>query len=290
MKHKVFVLEPGQSARGPDARGREAAIPPRQCAEPSRRHPELQRFVESAAFSPDGSRIVTASWDQTARIWDAASGKEIAVLRDRNLMSSAVFSPDGSHIVTASDDETARLWDARAARRSRSCRIIGRSLPLPLAPTGRASSRRQMTKRRASGTPRAARRSRSCAVISANDLPLSAAWIAGPQKSQLQTARLAVAIRTVTRIPHPMTFARPSLSESGLRLLTSSDRMRVEHLIGGDQCWTASTILWSSTTSSPHRVMIQYMDYLRSLTHLRRNWGNLSAKLSERGTARRPRV
>src|SRR6516164_3050939 len=38
-------------------------------------------FVLSAAFSPDGSRIVTASGDKTARIWDAASAKEIAVLR-----------------------------------------------------------------------------------------------------------------------------------------------------------------------------------------------------------------
>ena len=38
-------------------------------------------LVNSAAFSPDGARIVTASGDKTARIWDAATGKEIAVLR-----------------------------------------------------------------------------------------------------------------------------------------------------------------------------------------------------------------
>jgi WD40 repeat protein len=37
--------------------------------------------VFSAEFSPDGTRIVTASADKTARIWDAATGKEIAVLR-----------------------------------------------------------------------------------------------------------------------------------------------------------------------------------------------------------------
>src|SRR5262245_24084904 len=69
--------------------------------------------VNSADFSPDGSRIVTASWDKTARIWDAASAKEIAVLRGHDsFVYSAAFSPDGSRIVTASWDKTARIWDA----------------------------------------------------------------------------------------------------------------------------------------------------------------------------------
>ena len=69
--------------------------------------------VTSAAFSPDGSRIVTASWDKTARIWDAGSAKEIAVLRGHDYsVYSAAFSSDGSRIVTASDDKTARIWDA----------------------------------------------------------------------------------------------------------------------------------------------------------------------------------
>src|SRR5262245_1579062 len=72
-------------------------------------------FVYSAAFSPDGTRIVTASDDKTARIWDAASAKEIAVLRHDDAVHSAAFSPDGSRIVTASNDETARIWDAATA-------------------------------------------------------------------------------------------------------------------------------------------------------------------------------
>src|SRR5262249_40527570 len=71
----------------------------------------------SVAFSPDGSRIVTASKDKTARIWDAASAKEIAVLRGHdNRVWSAAFSSDGSRIVTASDDKTARIWDVATAK------------------------------------------------------------------------------------------------------------------------------------------------------------------------------
>ena len=77
-------------------------------------------YVNSAAFSPNGSRIVTASSDKTARIWDAASAKEIAVLRGPSsvysLVISAAFSPDGSRIVTASWDTTARIWDAASAK------------------------------------------------------------------------------------------------------------------------------------------------------------------------------
>ena len=70
-------------------------------------------WVRSAAFSPDGSRIVTASRDETARVWDAASGAEITLLLGHeNPVESAGFSPDGSRIVTASRDETARVWDA----------------------------------------------------------------------------------------------------------------------------------------------------------------------------------
>ena len=77
------------------------------------------RFVNSAAFSPDGTRVVTASSDKTARIWDAATAKEIAALRGHDdTVYCAAFSPDGSRIITASRDGTARIWDARLETRS----------------------------------------------------------------------------------------------------------------------------------------------------------------------------
>jgi len=70
--------------------------------------------VDTAAYSPDGTRIVTASQDKTARIWDARTGIELAVLSGHNAgITTAAYSPDGTGIVTASQDKTARIWDAR---------------------------------------------------------------------------------------------------------------------------------------------------------------------------------
>ncbi|MCP4304288.1 MAG: TIR domain-containing protein, partial [bacterium] len=69
--------------------------------------------LHSAAFSPDGTRVVTASGDNTARVWDAATGAETVVLTGHDgPVWSAAFSPDGTRVVTASsDDNTARVWD-----------------------------------------------------------------------------------------------------------------------------------------------------------------------------------
>jgi eukaryotic-like serine/threonine-protein kinase len=71
-------------------------------------------IVLSAAYSPDGTRIVTASADKSARIWDASTGAQLAILTGHgSSVYAAAYSPDGSRIVTASDDKTARIWDAR---------------------------------------------------------------------------------------------------------------------------------------------------------------------------------
>jgi dipeptidyl aminopeptidase/acylaminoacyl peptidase len=69
------------------------------------------------AFSPDGRRIATASDDETARVWDAESGKPLAVLQGHaGDVVSVAFSPDGRRIATASADQTARLWDADSGK------------------------------------------------------------------------------------------------------------------------------------------------------------------------------
>jgi len=69
-------------------------------------------------FSPDGKRIVTASSDHTARVWDAETGQPLTKpLEHDDSVTSARFSPDGALILTTSSDQTARLWDAQTGQK-----------------------------------------------------------------------------------------------------------------------------------------------------------------------------
>jgi WD40 repeat protein len=54
------------------------------------------RGVTSAAFRPDGTRMVTASYDKTARVWDAATGKPLgAPLTHQAQVTRSGSSRDG---------------------------------------------------------------------------------------------------------------------------------------------------------------------------------------------------
>jgi WD40 repeat protein len=69
--------------------------------------------VRWATFSPDNSRVATASEDHTARVWSLASGAPVtAPLWHGQRVGALAFSPDGRMLATGSDDSTARIWDA----------------------------------------------------------------------------------------------------------------------------------------------------------------------------------
>ncbi len=84
--------------------------------------------LNDATLSPDGTRLLAAGSDDTARIWNATTGKQLTVLHEPGgaILDSAAFNPSGTRVLTASDDGTARIWDS----------ATGRNLPTVREPGG----------------------------------------------------------------------------------------------------------------------------------------------------------
>ena len=71
--------------------------------------------VTGCAYSPDGRRLVSASFDSTMRVWDAVSGECLVVLNGHgDWVNSCAYSPDGLRLASASWDNTLRIWDAES--------------------------------------------------------------------------------------------------------------------------------------------------------------------------------
>ena len=68
--------------------------------------------INTTHFSPDGTKIVSASRDRTIKVWFADTGQEIFSLKSHSKeVNTAYFSPDGTQIVSSSKDGTIKIWD-----------------------------------------------------------------------------------------------------------------------------------------------------------------------------------
>lgn len=71
-------------------------------------------WISSTAFNNDGSKVVSASFDSTLKLWDGETGECIRTFTGHTqLVRTAIFSEDGSQLVSASLDRTSKLWDSR---------------------------------------------------------------------------------------------------------------------------------------------------------------------------------
>ena len=71
------------------------------------------KTVNSVAYSPDGTKIVSGSDDETIKIWDANKGEHLQTLRGHaDYVNSVAYSPDGTKIISGSLDKTVKIWDA----------------------------------------------------------------------------------------------------------------------------------------------------------------------------------
>ena len=71
------------------------------------------KIVWGVAYSPDGKRLASASFDHKVKIWDPSTGQETLTLHGHTDNAIAVaFSPDGHRLASGSEDGTIRIWDA----------------------------------------------------------------------------------------------------------------------------------------------------------------------------------
>ncbi len=95
-----------------DLRGFEWYYLDRLCRAQGRTLPEHSHVVTSVAYSPDGRRVASASWDGTINLSDAATGQLIRTIRTSADIYGVVFHPDGTRLASAGKNQVVTLWDA----------------------------------------------------------------------------------------------------------------------------------------------------------------------------------
>ncbi|MDM8558435.1 WD40 repeat domain-containing protein [Candidatus Parabeggiatoa sp. HSG14] len=76
-----------------------------------------QKEVFYANFSPNGQRVITSSNDNTVRVWDIITRKQVLILKGhKSPVELSIFSPDGQQILTTAFDKTIRLWDSQTGK------------------------------------------------------------------------------------------------------------------------------------------------------------------------------
>ncbi|KAJ7111940.1 quinon protein alcohol dehydrogenase-like superfamily [Mycena epipterygia] len=78
---------------------------------------EHKDTVTSVTFSPDGLRAISGSEDNTIRIWEVSTGRQLHRLDEHEgPVTSVGFSPDGSRAISGSEDNTVRIWEVKTGR------------------------------------------------------------------------------------------------------------------------------------------------------------------------------
>ena len=93
--------------------------------------------ISSVTFSPDGRVLASGSWDNSIKLWDAATGTELRTLKGYTVpVRSVAFSPDG-RTLAGSGNETVKLWDVQTGAELRTLKAQTAVFSLAFSPDGR---------------------------------------------------------------------------------------------------------------------------------------------------------
>jgi len=72
--------------------------------------------VSAVAYAPDGKSVLTGSEDNTVRLWDPATGKQLRLFESGGQVHSVAFSPDGRAVLSGGESAPAHLWNAATGK------------------------------------------------------------------------------------------------------------------------------------------------------------------------------
>ena len=224
--------------------------------------------VFSVAFSPDGTRLAIRSYEKP-RLWDAATGTELAVLKGHeNSVLSVAFSPDGTRLATGSLDNTARLWDASTGKELAVLKGHENWVnSVAFSPDGARLATYGDTTARLWGLSNAEIHANRVAAEAAQKQlkPMIDEWFAGDGDDAVVTQKLAAAKATLPAADW-REAANLVLIESAIR----RERARVERLAAARDRFTPQVDEWYAGITTPNFESVD--------AHLLAKQGDLSAE------------
>lgn len=97
--------------------------------------------VYTVAFSADGKRIATGSFDKSVKLWDATTGKELRTFAGKaghqSLVTAVAFSPDGSGLASAGTDNFVKVWDVPTGKPQLETDLTAGGTKVAVSPDGK---------------------------------------------------------------------------------------------------------------------------------------------------------